>query len=349
LDEDGTEALTAGRSLVEQAWRAHRPYLVNLAYSMLRDIAGAEDATQEAFARLASAEVEQIDDLRGWLIVVTSRICLDQIGSARVRRETVREPATIDTVTPASSSWSVDPADRVTLDDEVRLALLVVLQRLTPPERVALVLHDVFGLPYDTVALAIGRSASTCRQLARRGRLALRAERILTPGIDLAEQRLVTERFISACANGDLDDLLAMLAPDVEGSVDLGPNDRRTGVVVHGAQAVARNLLRYLGSWTTLVEIPTAGSTAVVAFVACRLYAVVTLTIRSEVVIDIHANADPAKLAHLTALVSASRVRQRREGRDFRTADGASRTPMGIEPSAGGEDAPLPKQGAFAP
>jgi RNA polymerase sigma-70 factor, ECF subfamily len=300
---DEAEAVTAGRSLIEQAWRAHRPYLVNLAYSMLRDIAGAEDAAQEAFARLANAEVDRIDDLRGWLIVVTSRICLDQIGSARVRRETVREPANIDTVTPASSSWSVDPADRVTLDDEVRLALLVVLQRLSPPERVAFVLHDVFGLPYDTVARAIGRSASTCRQLAHRARLALRAERPLTPEVDLTEQRLVTERFISACANGDLDGLLAVLAPDVEGDVDLGPNDRRTGVVVHGAQSVARNLLRYFGSWTTLVEIPAAGPAAALAFVVGRLYAVITLTTRGDTVIDIHVTVDPDKIAHLVPLV----------------------------------------------
>jgi RNA polymerase sigma-70 factor (ECF subfamily) len=281
----------------------HRPYLVNLAYSMLRDIAGAEDASQEAFARLANADVERINDLRGWLTVVTSRICLDQIGSARVRKETVVEPTTIETVAPAPSGWSADPADRVTLDDEVRLALLVVLQRLTPSERAAFVLHDVFGLPYDTVACAIGRPAPTCRQLAHRARLAIRAERPLTTGIDLAEQRRVTERFLAACAAGDLDDLLAVLAPDVEGGVDLGPMDRRTGVVVHGAQAVARNLLRYFGSWTTLVEIPTAGPALVLAFVAGRLYAVLTLTSRGDAVIDIHVTADPTKLAHLAALV----------------------------------------------
>jgi RNA polymerase sigma-70 factor, ECF subfamily len=303
LNENETEAGAAGRSLIEQAWRGHRPYLVNLAYSMLRDIAGAEDAAQEAFARLAGSDVEQIADLRGWLIVVTSRICLDQIGSARVRRETVREPAAVDTLAPAGSTWSPDPADRVTLDDEVRLALLVVLQQLSPPERVAFVLHDVFGLPYDTVARAIGRPVPTCRQLAHRARLAIRGERSVTPGVDLAEQRLVTDRFISACANGDLDGLLTVLAPGVEGDVDLGSTDRRTGVVVHGAQPVARNLLRYFGAWTTLVEIPAGGPAVVLAFVAGRLYAVVTLTTRGDAVVDIHVTADPAKLTHLAALV----------------------------------------------
>jgi RNA polymerase sigma-70 factor, ECF subfamily len=300
VNENNGEAAT--ESPIEQAWRAHRAHLVNLAYAMLRDIAGAEDATQEAFSRLAKADVDQIDDLRGWLIVVTSRICLDQIGSARARRETVSEPATIDALAAAASRQSFDPADRVTLDDEVHLALLVVLQRLSPPERVAFVLHDVFGLPYDTVGCAIGRSAPSCRQLAHRARLAIRSERPAAP-VNLAEQRLVTERFISACANGDLTRLLDVLAPDVEGTVDLGPADRRTGVVVQGAQPVARNLLRYFGSWTTLVEIPAVGSPVVLAFVAGRLYAVVTLSTRGHAVIDIHATADPAKLTHLATLV----------------------------------------------
>ena len=297
------ETVTQGTSRVEQAWRMHRSYLVNLAYSMLRDVAGAEDATQEAFARLADAEITEIRDVRGWLIVVTSRICLDQMGSARARRETLREFDAIDTVAPIWSGSSVDPADRVTLDDEVRLALLVVLECLSPPERVAFVLHDVFGLSFDIVARALGRPAPTCRQLAHRARLAIRAERPVTAGADLAEQRLVTERFVAACANGDLDGLLAVLAPDVEGTVDLGSTDRRSGVVVHGAHTVARNLLRYFGSWATLVEIPAAGPPVVVSFVAGRLHALMVLGTREDAIADIHVTADSAKVAHLATLV----------------------------------------------
>lgn len=288
--------------MIEQAWSTHRSYLVNLAYAMLRNVAGAEDVTQEAFARLANAEVERIADLRGWLTVVTSRICLDQIGSACARRETLREPAAIDTPGPMWSGSSVDPADRVTLDDEVRLALLVVLDRLSPPERVAFVLHDVFGLPFDTVARTLGRPAPACRQLAHRARLAMRAETPAFTGVALAEERLVTERFIAPCANGDLDGLLAVLAPSVEGTVDLGPTDRRSGVVVHGAHTVARNLLRYFGSWTTLVEIPADGPTVLAGFVARRLCAMMVLRTHDEAVVDIHVTADPAKLALLAPL-----------------------------------------------
>lgn len=314
-----------GGSPVEQAWRAHRSYLVNLAYAMLRDVAAAEDATQEAFARLAAADTEQIRDLRGWLIVVTSRICLDQIDSARARRERPSEPATIDSLARGGAAsaggasgagvWGggvsgggagpgVDPADRITLDDEVHLALLVVLQRLTPAERVAFVLHDVFGLPYDTVAAAMGRTAPTCRQLAHRARQAVRAEQPATADVDVVQPRLVTERFLSACTNGDLDGLLAVLAPDVQGTADLGPTDRRTGVVVHGAGSVARNLLRYFGSWTTLVEVPATGTgSSLLAFVAGRLYAVITLGLSGDAVVDIHVTTDPAKLGPLAPLV----------------------------------------------
>ena len=297
MDETRTEA--EGKALIEHAWTAHRSYLINLAYSMLRDVTAAEEATQEAFARLANADIERIEDLRGWLIVVTSRICLDQIGSARARREIVREPAAIDALAPALSGRPADPADRVTLDDEVRLALLVVLQRLTPPERVAFVLHDVFGLPYATVSHAVGRPAATCRQLAHRARLAVRAERPATPDPDLAEQRLLTERFMSACVNGDLDGLLAVLAPDVQGTVDLGPADRRSGIVVHGAHPVARNLLRYFGSSTTLVDVPFARPGVILAFVAQRPNALISLSTVEDAVVDIHVVADPAKLAHL--------------------------------------------------
>lgn len=266
---------------------------------MLRDAASAEDATQEAFARLVDAEITEIRDMRGWLIVVTSRICLDQMGSARARRETLGASDVIDTVAPIWPAPSMDPADRVTLDDEVRLVLLVVLERLSPPKRVAFVLHDVFGLSFDTVDAALGRPAPTCRQLAHRARLALRAERPVAAGVDMVAQRRVTERFIAACANGDLDGLLAVLAPDVEGTVDLGPTDRRSGVVVHGAHAVGRDLLRHFGSWTTLVEIPAAEPVVVVSFVARRTHTLMVLGTRGGAIVDIHVTADPVKLAAL--------------------------------------------------
>src|ERR1700728_1777661 len=153
---------------VTQAWRQHRPYLVNLAYQMLGDVGEAEDVAQKAFLRLSRADITAIDDVRAWLTVVAGRLCLDQVRSARSRHE---RPEDIGTeVAAVNQSDRLDPADRVTLDDEVRTALWEVLRRLSPGERVSFVLHDVFGVPFDAIAETVGRPVGTCRQLARRAR-----------------------------------------------------------------------------------------------------------------------------------------------------------------------------------
>src|SRR5499427_10312190 len=155
---------------VIKAWNAHRPYLVDLAFRMLGDIGAAEDVVQDAFWRLLRARPGEIEDERGWLIVVTSRLCLDQIRSARSRRERAHDPGDFEAAAPPAPSGLADPADQVTFDDSVHLALLVVLQRLTPAERVVFVLHDIFGMPFPVVAQTVGRTAPACRQLARRAR-----------------------------------------------------------------------------------------------------------------------------------------------------------------------------------
>src|SRR3954451_18937818 len=153
---------------VEAAWRSHRPYLVNLAYQMLGDVGGAEDVTQEAFLRLSRTDVSTIDDVRAWLTVVAGRLCLDQVRAARARYERPDDIGS-EAVT-LNQPGRLSPADRVTLDDEVRTALLEVLRRLSPGERVAFVLHDVFQMPFEEIAEAVGRPVGTCRQLARRAR-----------------------------------------------------------------------------------------------------------------------------------------------------------------------------------
>ncbi len=302
----GTDRATEAQ--LSDAWLTNRPYLVDLAFAMLRDIGAAEDAVQEAFARLAVADFERIEDRRGWLIVVTSRICLDQINSARSRREQVHETSTIEFAgTPASSVLPVDPADRVTLDDEVKLALLVVLQQLKPAERVVFVLHDIFRLPFETISESTGRSTASCRQLARRARLKIKSENAHeSMEVDTAEHRLVTERFIQACSSGDIAALLALLDPDASGGVDLGPADPRTGQVVHGPGTMARTLLRYFGPWTTLVSNPLGGRSVVMAFVDQRLYAVILLELDGELIHEIHVIADPAKLIFLSDQLSSA-------------------------------------------
>jgi len=270
---------------IEAAWRSHRPYLVNLAYQMLGDVGEAEDVAQEAFLRLSRAEPSQIDDVRAWLTVVAGRLCLDQMRSARARHEQPDESGTLD-VTP---SREVDPADRVTLDDEVRTALLEVLRRLSPGERVAFVLHDVFQMPFEEIAETVGRPVGTCRQLARRARAKFVGASPRPADVTEVEHRIVTEKFITACANGDLQSLTAVLDPTVWGVATFvggGPPQ-----INHGRDAVAPNLLRFLGHGATLVAGP-AGE--VLGFTDRRLAVVLVLTVRGDRIIKIEATVDPS-------------------------------------------------------
>lgn len=282
------------------AWTAHRAHLVDIAFRMLGDIGGAEDAVQEAFSRLASTKPGEIQDARGWLTVVTSRLCLDRIRSAQSKREVVYDFNQSTTL----GTPDLDPADRVTLDDSVRLALLVMMQRLNPAERVVLVLHDVFQMRFEDIAEMVGRPVATCRQLARRARQRIESEK---PRFDVSvqEHRDVTERFIAACAHGDITALVGILTPDASGEVDLGVSARSPGVT-HGSGLVARNLVAHW-SEATLVSLPSTVGPAVLAFRDRRLAAVIVLTVAPEErpspagerVSKVHVIADPAKLVFL--------------------------------------------------
>lgn len=270
---------------VEAAWRNHRPYLVNLAYQMLGDVGEAEDVAQEAFLRLARTDPLQIDDVRAWLTVVAGRLCLDQMRSARSRHEHADASGALE----VARSPELEPADRVTLDDEVRTALLEVLRRLSPGERVAFVLHDVFQMPFGEIAETVGRPVGTCRQLARRARAKFSdAPPRLTDVAD-AEHRLITEKFITACANGDLDALTSVLDPTVWGVATFvnGAPPR----VNHGRDTVAHNLLRFLGDGATLVTGPGG---EILGFAERRLAVVLVLTVRGHRVIKIEATVDPS-------------------------------------------------------
>lgn len=275
---------------ITEAWRSHRPYLVNLAYQMLGDVGDAEDVAQEAFLRLSRADVNEIDDVRGWLTVVASRLCLDQVRSARARYE---RPGDLDQQPAAGQSDRLDPADRVTLDDEIRTALLEVLRRLSPGERVAFVLHDVFGVPFDTIAETVGRPVGTCRQLARRARAKFTTAQPKLSVVASAEHQLVTEKFITACANGDIAGLTAVLDPTVWGVGTILADPAPPPQINHGRHAVATNLLRYLGPGVTLVSGP-VGQPVVLAFAERRLFAAIVLTIHGQLVSKIEAVADPS-------------------------------------------------------
>jgi RNA polymerase sigma-70 factor, ECF subfamily len=224
-------------------FEAERPHLLAVAYRMLGSRAEAEDAVQEAWLRYHKARtVGEIHDLRGWLTTITGRICLDVLKSARVRREAYPGQWLPEPVV----SFLDDPAERVTQRTEVSLALLVVLEKLTPEQRVAVVLHDAFAVPFDEVATVLNTSVPAARQHASRGRRAI-AEGQARHTADLPEQRKVLDAFLAAAASGDLQALAAVLAPEVVAIGDGG------GVVnaglnpVVGLDRVARFYIGILG------------------------------------------------------------------------------------------------------
>jgi RNA polymerase sigma-70 factor (ECF subfamily) len=212
-----------------EEFERERPRLISVAYRMLGSRAEAEDVVQDAWLRYDQARrLGEIHDLRGWLTTVTGRLCLDVLKSARVRREAYPGQWLPEPVVTRLD----DPAERVTQRHEVGLALLVVLEKLTPEQRVALVLHDAFGVPFEEVAAVLGTSVAAARQHASRGRRAV-ATQGARHTADLAEQRRVLDAFLAAASSGDLRALTAVLAPDVVAIGDGG------GVVPAGARVVA--------------------------------------------------------------------------------------------------------------
>jgi RNA polymerase sigma-70 factor (ECF subfamily) len=274
---------------IQAAWAANRSYLLAIAAGMLGRPADAEDVVQEAFARLSAASIDDVDDVRGWLIVVTRRLCLDRLGSADTRRTAATA------LPPEAAGDSDDPADRTTLDDEVRRALAVVIDRLSPAERTSFILHDIFGFAFDSVAEMVGRTPAACRQLARRARMAIR-----TGSFDASEPAArpqprmaldLAERFIAVCDGGDVRGLVDLLDPDVAGLatvIGLPPLPP-----VHGPVAVAERALHFFGPSAGVVLEPFAleDRAAVVARQGNQVVAVVRLDERGGRVCHMHAIA----------------------------------------------------------
>jgi RNA polymerase sigma-70 factor, ECF subfamily len=272
---------------VRAAWAADRGYLFAVAAGMLGRPGEAEDVVQEAFTRLAGASVDDIGDVRGWLVVVTRRLCLDRLGSADARR-TTPAPEPLE-----AGAESADPADRLTLDDEVSRALAVVVDRLSPAERTSFILHDIFGFPFDAVAELVGRTPAACRQLARRARLSIR-NGSFRPGVPPAGSRVrpaadLADRFIAVCEGGDLRGLIDLLDPGVAGlATVLGLPPLPP---VRGASAVAERALLFFGpsAGVSLEPFAVDGRAAVIARHGSRVLAVVRLDEREGRIFHMHA------------------------------------------------------------
>jgi RNA polymerase sigma-70 factor (ECF subfamily) len=281
------------RFLAEQ-FEAARPHLRAVAYRMLGSLNEADDAVQEAWLRLSRSDAGKIDNLGGWLTTVVARVSLDMLRSRRSRREDslddVRVPEPI-----ISRADGLDPEHEALLADSVGLALLVVLEKLNPAERLAFVLHDMFAVPFEEIGEMVGRSPDAARQLASRARRRVRGE-APAPDADLAEQRRVVDAFFAAAREGDFDGLVAVLDPDV---VTRGVGVAEGFFEVRGAEAVASRAMRFAHLAPYVRPALVNGTAGVVVMPQGRPTAVMGFTVAGGRVVEIDAFADPERLAQL--------------------------------------------------
>jgi RNA polymerase sigma-70 factor, ECF subfamily len=283
---------------VADAVGEHRPALVGLAYRLLGSVAEAEDAVQEAFLRLERLGTDGIDNLGGWLNRTTSRICLDRLTSARARREVYVGPWL-----PEPLETADDPTEPVELAESVSMAFLVVLESLSPAERVAFLLHDVFGYEHADLAAILDRSEAACRQLVSRSRRHVEARRPrFEPDPEVRDQ--AAGRFLEACLSGDVDALLATLAPDVVLTSDGGGKVSAARRPVEGDERVARffvGLARQAPDDVVLEPRRFNGTPGLLVGRADgSIEVVLVLDVADGLVRSIEAVRNPDKLAHLT-------------------------------------------------
>ncbi|MGC9666426.1 sigma-70 family RNA polymerase sigma factor [Planosporangium sp. 12N6] len=280
-------------------FEAHRERLRAVAYRMLGSLSEADDAVQEAWLRLSRTGTDGVENLGGWLTTVVARVCLDMLRTRRSRREEPLEAGASDPV--PDGAGGIDPEREALLADSVGLALLVVLDRLTPAERLAFVLHDLFDVPFGEIAHIVERSPAAVRQLASRARRRVRA--VDHPAGDPARQREIVTAFLAASRDGDLDALVALLDPDVMVRADAAAAPTATPVEVHGAAAVARQALTFARGARYARPALVDGAAGIVVAPQGRLSTVLTFTIRVGKIIGIEVVADHDRLRRLDVAV----------------------------------------------
>jgi RNA polymerase sigma factor (sigma-70 family) len=279
-----------------EEFERQRQHLQAVAYRMLGSPSEAEDAVQEAWLRLSRSDTDRVANLGGWLTTVVARVCLDMLRARRARQEDYLGSWLPEPIVTIENG----PEDEAVLADSVGLALLVVLDTLTPAERLAFVLHDMFGMPFDEIAPIIDRSDAATRQLASRAR---RRVRSATPATDpdLRAQRRVIDAFLAASRNGDFDALLEVLDPDVIFRLDAGGVAPRARGPVHGAKAVAAQILERGSPFAAFAQPAIVnGNAGVIVIPREKAFAVVAFTISDGRIAEIDVIADPAKLPDLT-------------------------------------------------
>ncbi len=280
--------------LIEQ-FEEHRPRLRAMAYRMLGSVSDADDAVQEAWLRLSRTDTSTVENLAGWLTTVVARVCMNMLRTRESRREESLDLRARD------ASDGVDPEQEAVLADSVGLAMLVVLDTLTPAERLAFVLHDMFAVPFDEIGPMIERSAAATRQLASRARR--RVNGVDSVPADLARQRRVVNAFLAASREGDFDALVALLHPDVVLRADQAAGPTRAPVVLRGANAVAKGARlasdRIRFTQPALVN----GAVGLVMAPGGRLFVVLAFTITDGKITAIDVIADPPRLRQVELAV----------------------------------------------
>ncbi len=284
--------------LLATQFEVERPHLRAVAFRMLGSLSEADDAVQESWLRLSRSGAAGIENLGGWLTTVVARICLNMLRSKQSRRE---EPLPLHVVTSTDTEGS-DPEHEAILANSVGLALLVVLETLTPAERLAFVLHDTFGMPFDEIGTLIDRTPAAARQLASRARRRVRGS-ATAPAPDLMRQREVVTAFLAASRNGNFEALVAVLDPDIVFRVDGTAARGGPARELRGAEQVARGAIAWSGGarFTQLALID--GAVGVVLAPRGRLFGVGVFKIRDGRIVEADLIADPDRLSQLEIAV----------------------------------------------
>ncbi len=276
-----------------ERFQEHRPRLRAVAYRMLGSTSEADDAVQDAWIRLSRSNAGEIDNLEAWLTTVVARVALNMLRSRRTLREEPLDQHLPDPIVDRADG--IDPEHELLLADSVGLALLVVLQTLSPAERLAYVLHDMFSVPFDEIGAILDRSPDAARQLASRGRRRIR-QVDPTPDTDAVPQQEVVAAFLAAARNGNFDALVALLHPDVVRRVDDGSG---TIVEVRGAEHVARTAMAAAQAGLVAQPVLVNGAAGWVSVLGGELYAIAALTLRGGRIVTMDVILDRVRLARL--------------------------------------------------
>jgi RNA polymerase sigma-70 factor (ECF subfamily) len=289
--------VTVDRDWLAERFEEHRTRLRAVAYRMLGSISEADDAVQDAWLRLSRADAGRIDNLGGWLTTVVARASLDMLRARASRREAPMDPHVPDPV--VTLEPDADPEHRAELADSVGLAVLVVLETLTPAERLAFVLHDMFAMPFEEIAPIVGRSPTAARQLASRARRRVRGAPTASAP-DLARHRRVVDAFVAASRDGDFETLLAILDPDVVLRLDRGAAPAGASRVVRGASDVVELGFRFSGDGWVAQPAVVNGAAGLVVTHDRRAFAVIGFTVADDRVTGIDILADHVRVRRLS-------------------------------------------------